>query len=150
MDQRANRTRSSSITVSTDETTSPEFTVRREMTARLISDLRGRLLDLTNKNRLLNFRFSERARTHVRIINEIPDVLYGKLIDGKKLTFIPLPDPEEELEDERSDDFFLAFEAARRSDEEYLGRLRHSARRMRPQPRPKTSNGHSRIGYANN
>jgi len=68
----------------------------------------------------LNLRFSDRARSYVRIIDELPDVLYQKLTDGRKLTFRSLPDPEDEPEDERSDTFFLALEAARRSDEEYL------------------------------
>ncbi|HEX9868810.1 MAG TPA: DUF4011 domain-containing protein, partial [Candidatus Tectomicrobia bacterium] len=71
----------------------------------------------------MNFKFSDRARTHVRIIDEIPDVLYGKLSDGKKLTFNSLPNPEDEPEDEQTDEFFLAVQAARMSDEEYLRAL---------------------------
>jgi hypothetical protein len=93
------------------------------MAERLIADLRRRLLDLSNRNRLLNFKFSDRARTHVRIVDEIPDVLYGKLSDGKKLTFVPLPNPEDEPEDEQSDEFFLALQAARVSNEEYVRAL---------------------------
>jgi len=94
--------------------------VRCEPAARLIADLRRRLLDLRNSNKLLNLRFSDRARSYVRIIDELPDVLYQKLTDGRKLASRSLPDPEDEPEDERSDTFFLALEAARRSDEEYL------------------------------
>ena len=109
--------------MSTSDSISPGLGARREMAEKLIADLRKRLLDLSNGNRLLNFKFSDRARTHVRIIDEIPDVLYGKLSDGKKLTFIPLPNPEDEPEDEQSDEFFLAVQAARMSDEEYLRAL---------------------------
>lgn len=58
--------------------------VRRETAARLIADLRRRLLDLRNSNKLLNYRFSDRARSYVRIIDALPDVLYQKLIDGRK------------------------------------------------------------------
>jgi hypothetical protein len=96
---------------------------RQNMAEKLIADLRRRLLDLRNSNRLLNFKFSDRARTHVRLVAELPDVLYGHLIDGKKLAFVPLPDPEDEPEDEKSDEFLLALAAARRSDEEYLRAL---------------------------
>jgi hypothetical protein len=81
---------------------------RRSMAARLIENLRGRLLNLRNSNKLLNFRFSDRARSHVRIIDELPDVLYQRLIDGRKLAFLSLPDPEDEPEDERSDAFFCS------------------------------------------
>jgi hypothetical protein len=99
------------------------------MAARLIADLHKRLLDMSNRNRLLNFKFSDRARAHVRVVDEIPNVLCGKLSDGKKLTFVPLPNPEDEPEDEQSDEFFLAHQAARMSDEEYLRAL---APRLRP------------------
>lgn len=102
---------------------SPRLSARREVAEKLIADLRRRLLDLRNNSRLLNFRFSDRARTHVRIIDELPHIIYGKLLDGRKLTFAALPEPEDEPEDERSDEFLLAFEAARMSDEEYLGAL---------------------------
>jgi Protein of unknown function (DUF4011) len=94
--------------------------IRTETTAVLLRDLRSRLLDLSNRNRLLNFRFSERSRTHVRIIDELPDILLGKLAEGKSLTFKSLPEIEEdEAPDEQSDEFLLALEQARREDETY-------------------------------
>ena len=98
--------------------------IKTETTARLIKDLRSRLLDLSNRNRLLNFKFSARSRTHVRVIDELPDILFGKLIDGKSLTFKSLPELEDdEPEDEQSDEFFLALEQARQEDETYGGAL---------------------------
>jgi hypothetical protein len=109
--------------MSTSDSSNSDLGAQREMAEKLIAELRKRLLDLSNRNRLLNFKFSDRARTHVRIVDEIPDVLYGKLSDGKKLTFIPLPNPEDEPEDEQSDEFFLMVQAARMSDEEYLRAL---------------------------
>ena len=70
-----------------------------------ISELRMRLLDLTNRNALLNFRHSEKALTHVRIIDELPDFLFGSLIDGEKLTFLSLPEPDDEPHDEKTEEF---------------------------------------------
>src|SRR5262245_22900133 len=105
------------------EPATAERQARQNVAEQLIADLRRRLLALRNSNRLLNFKCSDRARTHVRIVDELPDVLYGHLIEGKKLTFVALPDPEDEPEDEKSDEFFLALAAARMSDEEYLRAL---------------------------
>src|SRR2546423_5307826 len=96
---------------------------RRVVTKKSIEELRKRLLDLSNRNRLLNFKFSDRSRTHVRVIDELPDVLYGKLIDGKRLTFAALPEPRDEPQDEKSDAFLAALQAARVSDEAYLSAL---------------------------
>ena len=78
------------------EPVTAELQACQNMAEKLIADLRRRLLDLRNSTRLLNFKFSDRARTHVRIVDDLPDVLYGNLIDGKKLTFVSLPDPEDE------------------------------------------------------
>lgn len=93
---------------------------RWEMAKRSIADLRIRLLDLRNSNRLLNFKFSDRSRTHVRVIDGLPDELYEKLVNGKKLMFRALPEPEDEPEDEGSDEFQMTLEVARLSDEQYL------------------------------
>jgi very-short-patch-repair endonuclease len=93
---------------------------KREVTRRLLADLRTRLLDLRNNNRLLNFPFSERSRTHVRVIDELPDVLHNRLRDGKTLIFAALPQPAERADDEQTDEFQLALEAARISDQTYL------------------------------
>src|SRR3990170_4172114 len=66
---------------------------RREIAAEAIRQLRQKLLDLSNRNRLLNFRHSERSRTHIRIIDNIPDVLYQRLAEGQPVTFKSLPEP---------------------------------------------------------
>ena len=85
-----------------------------------IGDLRMRLLDLTNRNALLNFRHSEKALTHVRIIDELPDFLFGALVDGKKLTFLPLPESDDEPHDEKTEEFQTYFREATLTDEKYL------------------------------
>src|SRR5439155_1697249 len=97
--------------------------IRHEETKKSIEKLRDRLLDMSNGNRLLNFRFSTRSRTYVRVIDELPDVLYGKLVDGRPLTFAPLPEPPDEPRDEKSKEFLVALQAARVSDETYLSAL---------------------------
>jgi transcription elongation GreA/GreB family factor/very-short-patch-repair endonuclease len=60
--------------------------------------LRRRLLDLTNRNRLLNFRHPKRSS--LRAVDELPDFLYEQLLDDKILTYIPVPEPsDEEIEE---------------------------------------------------
>lgn len=85
-----------------------------------IQELRLKLLDLTNRNSLLNFRHSEKALTHVRIIDELPDFLFGSLIEGEKLTFKPLPEPDDEPHDEQTEMFQTHYREATLTDETYL------------------------------
>lgn len=61
-------------------------------TSEALKRIRKRLLHLTSRNRLLNFRWSK-GRV-LRVIDTVPDDLYRQLvIDGKTLTFTPVPDP---------------------------------------------------------
>lgn len=53
--------------------------------------IRRRLLDLTNKNNILNFKHPKHSC--VRLIDEQPDQIYQHLSDGGKFTFIPVPEP---------------------------------------------------------
>ncbi len=53
--------------------------------------IRSRLLDLTNRNKLLNFRHS--ARSTLQVVGAAPDVLFQRLVDGDSLTFRPVPEP---------------------------------------------------------
>ena len=55
--------------------------------------IRKRLLDLTARNRLLNFRHT--AAQTVRIIDELPDPIYQRLLDGKSFEMAAVPDPTE-------------------------------------------------------
>jgi hypothetical protein len=52
-----------------------------------LDTLRRRLLDLTNNNRLLNYRHTSKAC--LQIVDELPDELFQRLMDGDKLAFIP-------------------------------------------------------------
>ena len=115
--------------VADDASGNTEGPIRRILNSReaaaqkRIADLRMRLLDLSNSNRLLNYKFSNRSRRQVRLVDELPDKLIDKLKGGKRLTFKSLPEPDDEPEDEKSDEFLLALEQAKRSDEEYLSAL---------------------------
>ena len=98
---------------------------REEAAQKRIGDLRRRLLDLSNSNRLLNYRFSSRTRRQIRLIDELPNVLLRRLGEGKRLVFKALPEVGDHPRDEASDEFLLALEQAKRSDEEYLAALKN-------------------------
>ncbi|WP_322966802.1 DUF4011 domain-containing protein [Salmonella enterica] len=57
-----------------------------------LEDMRRKLLDLTARNRLLNFPI-DKKHSSLRIINELPDQLYKTLIGDKVMQFVPVPDP---------------------------------------------------------
>jgi very-short-patch-repair endonuclease len=60
--------------------------------------IRNRLLDLTNRNRLLNFRHSRSLS--LRIVGVSLDGVYKRLRDGDRLTFQAVPEPEWSLSGE--------------------------------------------------
>lgn len=59
----------------------------------LLEQLRHKLLDLTGHNKLLNFH--HRESNCLRAVDELPDQLYRRLYDGKKLFFEAVPPPSE-------------------------------------------------------
>ena len=54
--------------------------------------IRTRLLDLTNRNKLLNFRHSNASS--LRVVAVQIDPIFTRLRDGEKLPFSPVPQPE--------------------------------------------------------
>lgn len=56
-----------------------------------IERIRARLLDLTNRNKLLNFRHS--ARSTLRVVGALSNVVFQAITDGDTLTFRPVPEP---------------------------------------------------------
>lgn len=56
-----------------------------------LDNVRLKLLDLTGRNRLLNFKHSARRSLHV--IDELPDQLFANLLDGKGMQFKAIPEP---------------------------------------------------------
>jgi len=101
----------------------PEPTVQPESVEGLVQtaveQYRSKLLDLSSRNPLVNFRHSERSRSHIRVVNEIPELLFSKLEAGRELTLESLPDPVLIPEDELAPDFEAALRKAKRTDEEY-------------------------------
>jgi Protein of unknown function (DUF4011) len=109
---------------SAEEGSPPRVLSRREAAAqKRINELRMRLLDLTNNNRLLNYKLGGRSRWQIRLVDELPDQVLTKLVEGKRLVFKSLPEPPDESADEKNDAFILTLEQARRSDEQYLQAL---------------------------
>ena len=53
--------------------------------------IRSRLLDLTNRNRLLNFRHT--PRSSLSVVGVLPDTLFDTLIEGDSVTFKSVPEP---------------------------------------------------------
>lgn len=63
-----------------------------DLISNVIESLRRRLLDLTARNRLLNFRHTKTGC--IRVIDELPNQLKRSLADDEKeMRFIPVPDP---------------------------------------------------------
>ena len=84
-----------------------------------IEKLRMSLLDISNKNSLVRMRHSDKSKTHVRVIDELPDELLSRLENDRKLTFKALPPPPDVPEDEKTDAFLMALEEARQTDPTY-------------------------------
>lgn len=56
-----------------------------------LENLRQRLLDLTPRNRLINFRHTRKGC--LRVIDELPDQLVEMLLDETEMRFEPVPEP---------------------------------------------------------
>jgi len=54
--------------------------------------IRSRLLDLTNRNRLLNFRHT--PRSSLSVVDVLPDILFGTVIESHSVTFKSVPEPQ--------------------------------------------------------
>lgn len=68
--------------------------------SKLLSESRKKLLDLTLRNTLLNYNLKRKNR--IIIVDELPNILYKHLLDGKKLKIVPIPYPS--VEEESNDD----------------------------------------------
>jgi len=63
----------------------------QEAALRALDNLRLRLLDLTARNRLINFRHTKKGS--LRIIDELPDQLVETLLAETEMRFLPVPEP---------------------------------------------------------
>ena len=90
--------------------------------AKVLQELKDKLLDISKRNPLINFAHSERGKNYIRIVDEIPDLIITK-INANHMSFKPLPDIEKEPEDEKTLEFQSLFQASLEEDEEYLLKL---------------------------
>lgn len=67
-----------------------------------LESLRTRLLDLTNRNRLLNFRHS--SASSLRVVDVNLDEIFRSLVNGEKLEFVPVPEPDSQALIQRNGD----------------------------------------------
>jgi very-short-patch-repair endonuclease len=88
-----------------------------------VEGYRRKLLDLTSRNPLISFKHSERSKSQISVVDEIPEVLFAKLLTNKSLSFLPLPEPLLVPSDEQSSAFLSALSAAKKNDEEQRTRL---------------------------
>ena len=86
--------------------------------------LRLKLLDLSKKNRMLNYNLGSRSKRHLQIVDEVMDEIYKKLAgDDATLRIEPLDEPEDVPPEEKTEEFIGALEHAKVSHLEYLTKL---------------------------
>lgn len=85
-----------------------------------IENLRPKLLDFSARNPLIQTRFSEKGAAHIRVVDELPDILFHKLKSGQSMRITPLPDLNTDPKDESNEVFQSKAAIARRVDEKYL------------------------------
>ncbi len=71
-----------------------ETNTKQLLAHKALENLRMRLLDLTARNRLINFRHAKNSS--LRIIDELPDQLVKTLLADTKIRFKAIPEPTEE------------------------------------------------------
>jgi len=117
-----------------------------------IERIRRQLLDLSRRNRLLNYRAS---RLSVHIIDEQPDQVFDYLVNqGKSILFEPLPEIEDEKDaaTDDSDQNIPLFEKQKTLDEERIQRtgLEKGIRVDRELPAPNEEGGRAQIKHSDN
>jgi very-short-patch-repair endonuclease len=85
-----------------------------------IKELRAQLLDLSNRNRLLNFKHSARGARQVRVVDESLVDLVRQLQGSGTAELVELPALPDEPDDEADEDFTTALEEALLTDKVYL------------------------------
>lgn len=100
-----------------------EITELQELIKHKVENLRPKLLDLSRRNPLLATKLSPRSNAHVRVVDELPDILFYKLNNGQDMRLVPLPDIDDDPKDEETKKFRDALSAARLTDESYQSEL---------------------------
>ncbi len=84
-----------------------------------IETLRPRLLDLSRRNPLVSTKLTSRSNAHIRVVDELPDVLFYNVSNGQEMRFAPLPPLEDDPKDELTVAFSQALANARLTDASY-------------------------------
>ena len=84
-----------------------------------VDNLRPKLLDLSRRNPLISTNLSPRSASVVRVVDELPDVLFSRLINDQSMRLVPLPPLDDDPRDEETADFQNALSEARVTDEVY-------------------------------
>jgi len=71
-----------------------EESVQTEAVRRGLENIRRRLLDLTNRNKLISYRH---AKSSLRVVDVQVATIFDNLIADKTLPFVPVPEPSREL-----------------------------------------------------
>lgn len=112
-----NRTGRPGPTKNTADTATAEL---QEFVRSRIEGLRPKLLDLSRRNPLISTKFSPRSTSYIRVVDELPDVLWYSLENEKNMRFVPLPPLDDDPRDEQTTVFQDALAEARLTDEKYL------------------------------
>jgi len=88
-----------------------------------IENLRPKLLDLSRRNPLIATKLGPRSNSHIRVVDELPDILFYKLNNGQELSLEPLPAIDDDPRDERTSAFRDALINARLTEEQYLAEM---------------------------
>jgi hypothetical protein len=88
-----------------------------------IENLRPKLLDLSRRNPLIATKLGPRSNSHVRAVDELPDIIFFKLNNGQAMRLIPLPAIDDDPRDEQTTTFREALINARLTDEQYLAEM---------------------------
>ena len=88
-------------------------------------ELRKKLLDLTLRNPMLNYRPLTRSKKQLQIVDDVLENVFRRLTsEATKLELIPLPEPDEIPLDERTAEFKSEFAYLKAKDLEYLAKLK--------------------------
>ena len=82
--------------------------------SKLYEQLRLKLLDLSLKNRMLNYSLWARSKRHLQVVDEVLDEIYKKLVEEEaSLRILPLTSRPTSRPEEKSEDFIAALQQAR-------------------------------------
>ncbi len=94
-----------------------------ELVRQKIENLRPKLLDLSRRNPLISTKLGPRSNSHIRAVDELPDIMFFKLNNGQEMCLVPLPAIDDDPRDEGTRAFREALMDARLTDEQYVAEM---------------------------